>query len=194
MSIEHSEYSAGDSSVRQRIAIARLRQGDPRQWQETFTALHPRLVRYGDRLIPGQGEDFAQGAWLSLWQGLQRPEAVREDTEPVAYLSRTVFRRAMDEHRRTKRLAINVGDDPRVLFDNRPSPDVPVDDQAIAESAETIFERHGIHNTTEKQIAVLTALGFDGEEIGQILKKKAGAVRVARHRMVQGVKRRNATD
>jgi RNA polymerase sigma-70 factor (ECF subfamily) len=149
-------------------AIARL-------WRD----LHPRLLTYFRAADPTAAEDLASEAWLDLARGLAR---FKGDESAFRRFAFTIARRRLIDHRRklTRRRTDATSDE---VFAARAASDDPATEAAGSDALSVI----GRLPPDQAEVVLLRVVGgLSADEVGQIVGKKAGAVRVLQHR---GLKR-----
>ncbi|TDC29074.1 RNA polymerase sigma factor, partial [Micromonospora sp. KC213] len=158
-------------------AVDAARAGDEGAFRYLYRSLQPGLLRYLTVLVGPDAEDVASETWLQISRDLPRFTG----GEFRAWTVTIARNRAMDHLRRQRR---------------RPALTVPV--QALSELAGDIdtAERAGETIGTEAALALIATLppreaeavllraviGLDAETAGQVLGRRAGAVRTAAHR------------
>lgn len=130
---------------------------------------HATLVWHAERMVPGQGEDIVQAAWIRAWVALQRrPKISQEKVRPWLY--RIVTNLAIDTLRHDGRFSWQ----PLDTLTSEPAKPGP--EQAVEDRDE--FERAVASLTKRRrQIAVLLARSYTAPEIAVLLGLKPNAVR-----------------
>jgi RNA polymerase sigma-70 factor (ECF subfamily) len=152
--------------------------GDRAAFTELYRELQPRLLRYATVLVGQDAEDVTAQAWLQIARDLAR---FRGDLDGFRGWCATIVRhRALDHVRARDRHPAT------------PMSDAVLDRAGCDDTAATALEH--LSTTTaialiatlppdQAQAVVLRAvLGLDAATAGQVLGKRAGAVRVAAHR------------
>ncbi|MGC4887933.1 RNA polymerase sigma factor [Micromonospora sp. DT227] len=158
-------------------AVTAAQAGDEEAFRFLYRSLQPALLRYLTTLVGGDAEDVASETWLQISRDL--PSFTGGEFR--AWSVTIARNRAMDHLRRQRR-----------------RPVVPVPVQALndlAGDADTA-DRAGEALGTESALALIRTLppaeaeavmlraviGLDAETAGQVLGRRAGAVRTAAHR------------
>ncbi|MGI5166220.1 RNA polymerase sigma factor [Spirillospora sp. CA-253888] len=175
-------YAAGDGELSRALAAAR--EGDEAAFRLLYRDTQPRLLRYVRVLAGADAEDVTSEAWLQIARDLR---TFRGDLDGFRGWAATVARnRALDLLRRQSR---------------RPVADLPVDAlEALAADGDTAaLALDGL--ATEAALALIAELpreqaeavllrvvvGLDAKTAGQVLGKRAGAVRTAAYRGLRGL-------
>ncbi len=159
------------------------RTGDEAAFRTLYTAVQPGLLRYLRALVGQDAEDVASETWLQIARDLR---TYRGDNAGFRTWAASVARnRAVDHLRKMGR---------------RPAVAVPVEQMEHLANAEDTAIRAVEVVATNAAIALIATLprdqaeavllrvvvGLDAEAAGQVLGKRAGAVRTSAHR---GLKR-----
>lgn len=161
-------------------AVTAAQGGDEQAFRAIYRDLQPRLLRYLRAMVGDDAEDVASEAWLQITRDLA---GFRGDSDGFRGWAATIARhRAMDHQRRHRR---------------RPQPAAAsIDDLADLAAPDDTAKNALDTVSTEAAIAMIAALprdqaeavmlrvvmGLDAESAGQVLGKKAGAVRTAAYR------------
>jgi RNA polymerase sigma-70 factor (ECF subfamily) len=159
--------------------IAAAQRGDEEAFRLLYREVQPRLLRYLRTLVPGEAEDVAADVWLEIARGLH---GFRGDVDAFRGWAATIARhRALDQLRRIRR---------------RPGADVPVEELAQLASGDDTAGGALDALSTDVAISLIATLprdqaeavmlrvvvGLSAEAAGEVLGKRAGAVRIAAHR------------
>ncbi|MFF5055030.1 RNA polymerase sigma factor [Micromonospora sp. NPDC000663] len=158
-------------------AVTAAQAGDEEAFRFLYRSLQPGLLRYLTALVGGDAEDVASETWLQISRDL--PSFTGGEFR--AWTVTVARNRAMDHLRKLRR---------------RPSLPVPVQALADLASDADTAERAGETIGTESALALIATLppreaeavllraviGLDAESAGQVLGRRAGAVRTAAHR------------
>ncbi|MEV7328035.1 RNA polymerase sigma factor [Micromonospora sp. NPDC093244] len=158
-------------------AVTAAQAGDEEAFRFLYRSLQPGLLRYLTALVGGDAEDVASETWLQISRDL--PSFTGGEFR--AWTVTIARNRAMDHLRKLRR---------------RPSLPVPVQALADLASDADTAERAGETIGTESALALIATLppreaeavllraviGLDAESAGQVLGRRAGAVRTAAHR------------
>jgi RNA polymerase sigma-70 factor, ECF subfamily len=164
-------------------AVAAARAGDDDAFCTLYNAVQPGLLRYLRALVGQDAEDVASEAWLQIARDLR---SFRGDNAGFRTWAASVARnRAVDHLRKLGR---------------RPAVAVPLEQLEHLANAEDTAVRAVEAMATNAAVALIASLprdqaeavllrvvvGLDAEAAGQVLGKRAGAVRTSAHR---GLKR-----
>jgi RNA polymerase sigma-70 factor, ECF subfamily len=160
-------------------ALRCAQDGDEGGFRTIYRELQPRLVRYLSAIVGEDADDVASEAWLQIARDLA---TFRGDWDDFRGWAATIARhRAMDHLRSTRR---------------RPSIAVPVDLLTeLADSQDTAAQAVDVMSTQAALALIATlprdqaeavllraVVGLDAKAAGQVLGKRAGAVRTAAYR------------
>ena len=161
-------------------AVVRAQRGDPEAFRLLYRDLQPRLLRYLHALAGQDAEDLASETWLQVSRDLAGFAGSYDGFRGwVATIAR---HRALDHKRRHTR--------------RPPALAVPAEDLAGWPAADDTAARALDAVATQNAIALIAALppdqaeavllravlGLDAQTAGQVLGKRAGAIRTAAHR------------
>lgn len=156
-------------AVRQRAdwAVAQL-------WRD----LHPRLLAYFRAAEPGAAEDLAADTWVDVARSLERFSGDETDFRRFAF---TIARRRLSDHRR-RRLRRRTDVVAVETLSDRPGRDDPAD-AAIGNAAIAVIGR--LPPEQAEVVLLRVVAGLDAAQVGQIVGKSAGTVRVIQHRALK---------
>ena len=161
-------------------AVVRAQRGDPDAFRLLYRDIQPRLLRYLHALAGQDAEDLASETWLQVTRDLAGFTGSYDGFRGwVATIAR---HRALDHRRRHAR--------------RPPALAVPAEDLAAWPAADDTAARALDAVATGKAIALIATLppdqaeavllravlGLDAQTAGQVLGKRAGAIRTAAHR------------
>jgi RNA polymerase sigma-70 factor, ECF subfamily len=161
-------------------AVRRAQDGDEDAFRELYRDLQPRLLRYLRALVGDDADDVASETWLHIARGLS---GFAGDSDGFRGWTATIARNRATDHLRHHQRRVEA---------------IPVPVEALSElagrddTADTALE--GL--STDAAIALIARLprdqaeavllravmGLDAESAGQVLGKRAGAVRTAAYR------------
>lgn len=153
--------------------------GDEAAFSVLWRDSNPGLLRYLAVLAQAEPEDVASETWLQVVRGLKKFRG--GEAAWRAWLFTTARRRAIDAgRRRRRRPSVSLEQAPAIAFPRSP------------DSAELVLESFGTRAALEA-IAALPPLqaevvmlrvvgGLSTEDVGRLLGRSPGAVRVAAHR------------
>ena len=145
---------------------------------ELWRDLHPRLVAYFRAAEPDSAEDLAADTWVDVARSLHRFEGDEADFRRFAF---TIARRRLSDHRRrrfrrrtepvaTETLAAHPGEE----------------DAAAPALGRAALDVIGRLPPEQAEVVLLRVIGgFSAEEVGAMVKKSPGAVRVIQHRALK---------
>ena len=160
-------------------AVARAQEGDEASFARAYRIVQPGLLGYLRGIVGDDAEDVASDAWLEIARDLGR---FKGDGAGFRGWTATIARhRALDHLRRQKVRPRSAGFDADVLDLAGPH---STHDQALeALSTERALELvRSLPPDQAEAVLLRTVLGLDATTAGDILGKRAGAVRVAAHR------------
>ena len=161
------------------VAVRAAQDGDQSAFRDVYRAVHPLLLRYLRMLVGDDAEDVASETWLQVVRDLR---TFRGDGDRFRGWAATIARhRALDHLRYTRR---------------RPAAPTPVEDLVDVPGAHDTAGHALELMSTEYAVDLIATLprdqaeavllravvGLDAETAGQVLGKRAGAVRTAAHR------------
>jgi RNA polymerase sigma-70 factor (ECF subfamily) len=160
-------------------ALAAAMRGEDWAVAVLWRDLNPRLLRYLRVRHDHSYEDVASETWMKVADGL--PRFTGSEDEFRAWFFTVAHSVSVDWYRRAARRPSTVGDS-----------DIPEDGLGVADAADAALDAMA----TEAALAMLRQLpptqaevvflrvvaGLDAESVGNIVGKRAGAVRVLQHR------------
>ncbi len=153
--------------------------GDALAFAALYRDLQPRLLRYATGLVGQDAEDVTAEAWLQIARDLKRFQGDAQAFR--GWATRIVRNRAIDHGRARTRRPVVVTDRTDLL--DRP---VAQETTAIVEeqmsTAEAIARIGGLPRDQAEAILLRVVVGLDAVTAGQVVGKRAGAIRVAAHR------------
>jgi RNA polymerase sigma-70 factor, ECF subfamily len=152
-----------------------------------YRDLHPSLLRYLRAQEPREAEDLASEVWVDVARHLGRFEGEEQDFRK--WLFTIARRRLIDFRRRQAR-------HPTVLLPAEELPEEASAGDAELEAIETLTARVAIEKIVsllspdQAEVVLLRLVGgLSTQEIGSIMGKKAGTVRVLQHRALDRLAR-----
>jgi RNA polymerase sigma-70 factor (ECF subfamily) len=170
--------------------VERAQRGDPEAFRALYRDIQPRLLRYLHALAGQDAEDVAAETWLQITRDLP---GFSGDYDHFRGWAATIARhRALDHLRRAARRPPQVA--------------VPAEDLAGWPAADDTAQHALDAVATDAALALIATLppdqaeavllravlGLDAQTAGQILGKRAGAVRTAAHRGLRTLARHPA--
>jgi RNA polymerase sigma-70 factor (ECF subfamily) len=160
-------------------AVDRARRGDEEAFRTIYRAIQPGLLRYLRGLVGADAEDVASETWAQVTRDLR---SFKGDSDGFRAWVATIGRhRSLDHLRRMRR---------------RPVTSTPVEDllerASPADTAGLALDRVATDAAIEliaslprdqaEAVLLRVVMGLDAATAGQVLGKRAGAVRAAAHR------------
>ena len=176
----HPEAPEMDAAVDLGGAVGRAQQGDADAFRLLYRDIQPRLLRYLHALAGQDAEDIASETWLQVTRDLPGFTGTYDGFRGwVATIAR---HRALDHLRRNARRP------PAIAIPAEDLAAWPAADDTAARALDTVATGHAVALIAtlppDQAEAVLlrAVLGLDAATAGQVLGKRAGAVRTAAHR------------
>lgn len=167
--------------------LAAASAGDSNAFAELWRATHPLLLRYLRVVCGDQAEDVASETWLRVIRAL--PSFVGDEQAFRGWLTVVARNHARDLGRRAAR-------HPEALTAQPP----PATGHTAPDAADEALERLGTQNALRllaelpaaqaEMVALRVIVGLEPAEVGRIVGRSPGAVRVAVHRALGTLARR----
>ncbi len=159
--------------------LARARDGDERAFALVWRDLNPALLRYLRVVAPATAEDTAADVWLEVCRGLDR---FRGDEAGFRSWVFTVARmRAVDAARRAARRPVRPAAPDRMP--DRRAADDPAEAALEAQATRDALALIAMLPPDQAEVVALRVIaGLDAAQVGEIVGKRAGTVRVLAHR------------
>lgn len=144
-----------------------------------WRALHPAVLRYL-RVVSGEAaEDVAAETWLQVSRDLPRFQGDADGFR--VWLFRIARHRGIDEQRRSARRPTVAYDlsGPVSELDRNPAPDTADEAQRRAETSWALALIASLPPDQAEAVMLRVVAGLDANQAGEVLGKRAGAVRVA---------------
>lgn len=148
-----------------------------------YDELQPSLVAYLRSQEPGEAEDLASEVWQGIGEGLSRFEG--DEAGFRAWVFTIARHRLIDwRRRRTRRPEVMAGDERLVALAGADDPASAA--VASVVSDEAIRRIRQILPQDQAEVIVLRVLAdLDADQVGRILGKRPGTVRVLQHRALR---------
>jgi RNA polymerase sigma-70 factor (ECF subfamily) len=161
-------------------AVAAAQGGDEHAFAVAYRAVQPGLLRYLHVLVGGDAEDVAAEAWLQIARDLK---SFSGDGDAFRGWAVTIGRhRALDHLRRARSRPVAADAGVEVL-DERPGSDDTAADALVRLDTEAAVAFIATLPPDQAEAVMLrVVLGMDAEAAGEVLGKRAGAVRTSAHR------------
>ncbi len=167
-------------------ALTRAKAGDEAGFVTLYRAMAPRLHRYATALVGGEADDATAEAWLQIARDVRRFSGDLDGFR--GWAARITRNRALDLLRDRGQPPAWAGVE---VLARMPGPN---DTSSAALDAISTADALALIATlpTDQAEAVLlrAVVGLDANSAGQVLGKRAGAVRVAAHRGLRQLARR----
>jgi RNA polymerase sigma-70 factor, ECF subfamily len=160
--------------------VERAQRGDPAAFRALYRDIQPRLLRYLHALAGQDAEDVAAETWLQITRDLP---GFSGDYDHFRGWAATIARhRALDHLRRAARRPPQVAD-PAEDLAGWPAADDTAQHALDAVATGAALALIATLPPDQAEAVLLRAvLGLDAQTAGQVLGKRAGAVRTAAHR------------
>jgi len=159
--------------------VQAARDGDEDAFGRLYTAVQPGLLRYLRALVGQDAEDVASEAWLQIARDLRSDRD--EGAGFRAWAASVARHRAMDHLRRQSRRPAQTAlvDQLEALPDREDTATLAVE-AASTDAAIALIAT--LPRDQAEAVLLRVVVGLDAEAAGQVLGKRAGAVRTAAHR------------
>ncbi|HEU5269223.1 MAG TPA: RNA polymerase sigma factor [Jatrophihabitans sp.] len=166
--------------------IAAAKAGDEAAFTELYLDTQPRLLRYATGLVGPDAEEVTAEAWLQIVRDLA---GFTGDLDAFrGWAARIVRNRAIDSARARARRPVEVRDLAAML--DQPSAEDTADlAGANLATAWAIGLIARLPADQAEAVLLRAVVGLDAKAAGQVLGKRAGAVRVAAHRGLKALAR-----
>jgi RNA polymerase sigma-70 factor (ECF subfamily) len=161
-------------------AVRAAQQGDEQAFRVLYRDMQPRLLRYLRTMVADEAEDVASEAWLHITRDLA---GFSGDSDGFRGWAATIARhRAMDHQRRHRRRPQSA---PTPIEDLG---DLAAGDDTAQSALDTVATQAAVQMIADlppdqaEAVMLRVVMGLDAESAGQVLGKKAGAVRTAAYR------------
>jgi RNA polymerase sigma-70 factor (ECF subfamily) len=160
-------------------AISAARAGDEDAFRVVYRAVQPGLLRYLRGLVGEEAEDVASEAWAQIARDFG---SFVGDSDGFRRWAATVGRnRALDHLRRMRRRPAASGTDEELTeLISRDDTAVSAIELLSTDAAIAMIAR--LPQDQAEAVLLRVVMGLDAEAAGQVLGKRAGAVRTAAHR------------
>ena len=161
--------------------LSAAKAGDETAVRDLYRDLNPSLVRFLEAQAVGAGEDLAQEVWLAAAESLASFSGDEHGFR--AWMFTIARRRAIAHWRQTRRRPSQVTD-PADLPEPRDLPAVEPDRGMLADEAVRLLVA-GLSREQAEIVLLRVVGGFDAEEVGAMVGKRASTVRVLQHRALR---------
>ena len=148
-----------------------------------YRDLHPSLLRYLRSQEPKEADDLASEVWVDVAANLTRFEG--DESSFRKWIFTIARRRLIDFRRRAVRRKTDV-----VAIEDLPEAAAPIDVEAEAvgtvSAQDAIARIVDVLSPDQAEVVLLRLLGgLSSEEIGAVVRKRPGTVRVLQHRALE---------
>jgi RNA polymerase sigma-70 factor (ECF subfamily) len=164
--------------------------GDEAALVRLYRDLNPGLARFLSAQAPDVGEDLAQEVWLGAAKGLG---SFSGDERAFRAWMFTIARRHVIAHWRRLRRRPQLSVDPVEMSEMAARADDDVDGGVLADAA--VRSLVSCLPRQQAEIVLLRVIGgLTAEEVGLVVGKRPGAVRVLQHRALRRLAKEFASD
>jgi RNA polymerase sigma-70 factor (ECF subfamily) len=160
------------------------RAGDPAAFADLYRDTQPRLLRYAATLVGQDAEDVTAEAWLQIARDLRRFSG--ESQAFRAWAVTIVRNRAMDQIRAANRRPATPME--TSYLDTVSNVDTAVSAEETMSTAAALRLIATLPRDQAEAVLLRTVIGLDAATAAAVLGKRAGAVRVAAHRGLKGLR------
>jgi RNA polymerase sigma-70 factor, ECF subfamily len=166
-----------------RRVLEGARAGDGRAVDALFAEMQPRFLRYLRASEPSAAEDIASEVWIAISRGLG--SFTGTFTQFRAWAFTIAQRRLADHRRRVRRRPMDLpGEDTFAALPAADRPDVDAIGRMSAQDA--VDALTSMLSFEQAEVVLLRVLGdLDAAQVGRILGRTEGWVRVNQHRAVK---------
>jgi RNA polymerase sigma-70 factor, ECF subfamily len=170
--------------------LAAAQSGDEAAVTRLYRDLHPVLVRFLSAQATDVGEDLAQDVWIGAAKGLK---AFSGDERAFRAWMFTIARRQLIAHWRQQQRRPQHAVDPVEMSELANHADDEVDACVLADAA--VRSLVSCLPRDQAEIVLLRVIaGMTAEEVGLVVGKRPGAVRVLQHRALRRLAKEFASD
>jgi RNA polymerase sigma-70 factor (ECF subfamily) len=167
-----------DEESRLLASLNAARAGNAVAFEAIYRALAPRLSRYARGLVGQDAEDVAAEAWLQIVRDLGRFEGDWDAFR--GWAARILRNRAIDHLRSAARRPARTAAD--VLLERAADDDTAGEAEESLSTAAAVELIASLPQDQAEAVLLRAVVGLDAKSAGDVLGKRAGAVRVAAHR------------
>jgi RNA polymerase sigma-70 factor, ECF subfamily len=168
--------------------VRRAKRGDSDALGQIYDQFHARVARFATSRLgdAGKAEDVTSDTFESMLRSLG---GYKQGTDFAAWLFTIAHRRVQDHFRRQGRrqeTSLDAVDLDRGAADSARGPEeeaLVAEDRAAVRGA---FER--LRPEDRELLSLRVVAGLSAEQVGEVLGKSAGAVRVAQHRALRALR------
>jgi RNA polymerase sigma-70 factor, ECF subfamily len=175
----HAAQHHGPAGVDLTEAVALARTGDEDAFRTIYRAIQPGLLRYLRGLVGADAEDVASESWAQVARDLH---TFKGDSDGFRAWVATIGRhRSLDHLRRQRRRPVTAA--PVEALIDRPShadTEASAIDRVATDAAIELIA--SLPQEQAEAVLLRVVMGLDAASAGQVLGKRAGAVRAAAHR------------
>jgi RNA polymerase sigma-70 factor (ECF subfamily) len=174
-----SELTLRRSAADLTVAVSRAVAGDEDAFRAVYRAVQPGILRYLRGLVGDEAEDVASEAWAQIARDIRTFEG---DSDGFRGWAATIARhRALDYLRRQRRRPVHptAVEELTELTANDDTAALALDAVSTSEAVAMIAT---LPRDQAEAVLLRVVMGLDAMTAGQVLGKRAGAVRIAAHR------------
>src|ERR1700753_3329381 len=161
-------------------AVQAAQQGDQQAFRVLYRDVQPRLLRYLRTMVGDDAEDVASEAWLHVARDLP---GFSGDSDGFRGWAATIARhRALDHQRRHRRRPQPASTPIEDLGDLAAGDDTAQSAIDMVATQAAVVMIADLPPDQAEAVMLRVVVGLDAESAGQVLGKKAGAVRTAAYR------------
>jgi RNA polymerase sigma-70 factor (ECF subfamily) len=168
-----------DEETRMAASLAAARLGNSIAFEAIYRALAPRLARYARGLVGQDAEDVAAEAWLQIVRDLHNFDGDWDAFR--GWAARIVRNRAIDHLRSAARRPARSATVDALLERAAPDDTASAAEEALSTAA-AVDLIATLPPDQAEAVLLRAVVGLDAKAAGEVLGKRAGAVRVAAHR------------
>jgi RNA polymerase sigma-70 factor (ECF subfamily) len=161
-------------------AVAAAQAGDEAAFSVVYRTVQPALLRYLRVLVPADAEDVAAEAWLQIARDLAKFKGNGDDFRGWAT---TIARhRGLDHIRRAGSRPVEAEVDDFALLERPGADDTEAAALTRLDTDRAVALIATLPRDQAEAVMLRVVMGLDADAAGEVLGKRAGAVRTAAHR------------
>jgi RNA polymerase sigma-70 factor, ECF subfamily len=172
-------HPSSDEESRLLASLDAARAGNAVGFEAIYRAMAPRLARYARGLVGQDADDVAAEAWLQIVRDLGRFEGDWDAFR--GWAARILRNRAIDHLRSAARRPMRTAT-VDVLLDRAAGDDTAIDAEESMSTAAALELIATLPPDQAEAVLLRAVVGLDAKSAGEVLGKRAGAIRVAAHR------------
>lgn len=169
-----------------RALLEAAKRGDEAAWRAIVNEVGPKLRGYGRAKGVSDADDLMQDVLLAASRSIRGFEGTWENF--ISWLFTIAYRRIADVHRRHSRSPSFVPmESATAVADERHGPETLV--VAQQDLSESLAALDSLSNIEREVVLLRIVAELDSDEVGRILGKRPGTVRVIQSRAISKIKR-----